>query len=70
MSTLTIHPKSEEQERALRAIFDAFNVDYQAESDETEYLMASKANRKALDKSIEQIDKGQRVRLSLDDLWK
>jgi len=70
MSTLTIHPKSEEQEKALKVIFDAFDVKYEKEMDETEYLMASKANELSLDKSIKQVENGEIVKISLDDLWK
>ena len=70
MSTLTIHPKSEEQEKALKVIFDAFGVKYEKELDETEYLMASKANELSLDKSIKQVESGEIVKISLDDLWK
>ncbi len=70
MSILTIHPKDEAQEKALKAIFDAFSVKYERELDETEYLMASEANQKALDKSIQQLDAGEGVKISLEDLWK
>jgi hypothetical protein len=70
MSILTIHPKDEAQEKALKAIFDAFSVKYEKELDETEYLMASEANQKALDKSIQQLDAGEGVKISLEDLWK
>ncbi|MEP6610881.1 MAG: DUF2683 family protein [Mucilaginibacter sp.] len=70
MSTLTIHPKSEEQEKALKVIFDAFDVKYEKELDETEYLMLSNANELALDKSIKQAEDGDVVKISLDDLWK
>jgi len=70
MSVLTIHPKDEAQEKALKAIFDAFEVKYEKELDETEYLMASEANRKALDESIQQLEAGKGVKVSLEDLWK
>jgi hypothetical protein len=70
MSILTIHPKDEAQEKALKAIFDAFNVKYEKELDETEYLMSSEANRKVLDESIQQLEAGKGVKLSLEDLWK
>ncbi|WP_183578673.1 DUF2683 family protein [Mucilaginibacter sp. X5P1] len=70
MSIFTIHPKDEAQEKALKAIFDAFSVKYERELDETEYLMASEANQKALDKSIQQLDAGEGVKISLEDLWK
>ncbi len=70
MSTLTIHPKDEQQEKALRAIFDAFSVKYEKELDETEYLMSSEANKKALDESIKELEQGKGVKVSLEDLWK
>jgi hypothetical protein len=70
MSTLTIHPKNEEQEKALKVIFDAFDVKYEKDIDETEYLMSSEANRKALDESIQQLESGKGIKVSLGDLWK
>ena len=70
MSILTIHPKNEEQEKALKTIFDAFDVKYEKELDETEYLMSSKANEVALDKSIQELKDGKGVKVSLDNLWK
>ena len=70
MSILTIHPKDDAQEKALKTIFDAFEIKYEKELDETEYLMASEANRKALDESIQQLEAGKGIKVSLDDLWK
>jgi len=70
MSVLTIRPKDEAQEKALRAILDAFSVDYEQEMDETEYLMSTEANRKALDDSITQLESGKGIKVSLADLWK
>jgi len=70
MSTLTIHPKDEAQEKALKAIFEAFSIQYEKELDETEYLKASEVNKIALDESVEQLDAGKGVKVSLDDLWK
>jgi len=70
MSTLTVHPHSEAQEQALKAFFDAFNVKYEKELDETEYLMSSEANKKALETSILEIEEGKGIKISLDDLWK
>lgn len=70
MSTLTIHPKDEAQEKALKAIFEAFSIQYEKELDETEYLKASEVNKIALYESVEQLDAGKGVKVSLDDLWK
>ena len=36
--------------------------------DETEYLMASKANRKMLDKSIKEAKEGKFIAVNIDDL--
>jgi hypothetical protein len=70
MSTLSVHPKDEAQENALKVIFDAFSVSYEKELDETEYLMSTEANKKALDKSIEELKAGKGIKVSFDDLWK
>ena len=70
MSTLTIHPKDEAQERALKVIFDAFDVKYEKEIDETEYLMSTDANREALLESIQELEAGKGIKVSLEDLWK
>jgi hypothetical protein len=70
MSTLTVHPHNEAQEQALKAFFEAFNVQYEKDFDETEYLTVSKANKTALDESIQQLNEGKGVKVSLEDLWK
>lgn len=70
MATLTIHPKDEAQEKALKAIFEAFSINYEKELDETEYLMSSRANQEALNESIAQLEAGNGVKISLEDLWK
>jgi len=70
MSVLTIHPKDEAQEKALKIIFDAFNIKYEKELDETEYLMSTEANRKALDESIRELEAGKGTKVSFEDLWK
>jgi hypothetical protein len=70
MSILTIHPKDEAQEKALKAIFDAFEIRYEKELEETEYLAASAANKELLDKSIGELEAGKGTKVSFDDLWK
>jgi len=37
MSILTIHPKDEAQEKALKAIFEAFSIKYEKELDKQEH---------------------------------
>jgi hypothetical protein len=70
MSILTVRPKNEEQETALKTIFEAFKIEYEKELDETEYLMSSEANRKSLDESIKQLEDGKGIKIALEDLWK
>ena len=69
MSIITIHPKDDAQEKALKAIFDAFDVKYEKELDETEYLAAGDANKKVLDSSIQELESGKGIKVSFDDLW-
>ncbi len=70
MSTITIYPKNEAQEKALKTIFEAFNIEYEKELDETRYLMINEANEIALDKSIKELEEGKGIKVSLEDLWK
>jgi hypothetical protein len=72
MTTLTIHPTSEDQETAIRIFLDALHVDYNAaeETDDTTYLLSSDANTKHLQKSIAQEKNGEITKLDLDDIWK
>ncbi|MGI4019931.1 MAG: hypothetical protein ACRYFA_00350 [Janthinobacterium lividum] len=72
MTTLTIHPVSEDQETAIRIFLDALHVDYKATeaTDDTAYLLSSAANAAHLQKSIEQAKNGEVVKLGLDDIWK
>ena len=70
--TMIINPQSEEQETAIRIFLDALKVDYKTEEviDDTTYLLSSPANAEHLQKSIEQAQNGEVVKLSLDDIWK
>jgi hypothetical protein len=72
MTTLTIHPASEDQETAIRIFLDALHVDYKTNdvSDETDYQMSSPANIAHLKESIAQCQKGEVTQLGLDDIWK
>jgi hypothetical protein len=72
MTTLTIHPVSEDQETAIRIFLDALHVNYDAgeETDDTSYLLSSPANADHLQKSIQQDQNGEVTKLGLDDIWK
>ncbi|MCB9361646.1 MAG: type II toxin-antitoxin system Phd/YefM family antitoxin [Flavobacteriales bacterium] len=43
--------------------------DYEA-MEETLYLLSSEKNRKQLAQGIEQIEKGETVKMNIEDLWK
>jgi hypothetical protein len=72
MTTLTIHPISDDQETAIRIFLDALHVDYKSNdtTDDTAYLLSSPKNAEHLKKSIEQAQKGEVTKLGLDDIWK
>jgi len=72
MTTLTIHPATDDQETAIRIFLDALHVDYKTNevSDDTAYLLSSDANAEHLQKSITQEQKGEITKLGLDDIWK
>ncbi|MES2275372.1 MAG: DUF2683 family protein [Bacteroidota bacterium] len=72
MTTLTIHPVTDDQETAIRMFLDALHVDYNAsdEIDDTAYLLSSPENAAHLQKSIEQGKNGEVTKLNLDDIWK
>ncbi|GAA3958607.1 DUF2683 family protein [Mucilaginibacter dorajii] len=72
MTTLTIHPVSEDQETAIRIFLDALHVNYDAseETDDTAYLLSSPANAEHLQKSMQQGQNGEITKLGLDDIWK
>ena len=54
--------------KALRMIFKSKNISIiiEEEQDETEYLLSSPANRKALEKSLKNAQKGKLVEVDID----
>lgn len=70
--TYIAHPINEAQDKAVRAFFDALEVPYEKEPeiDETEYLLSTEANKKALYESMAQVKEGKVVPVTLDEIWK
>lgn len=70
--TYIAHPIDEAQDKAVKAFLDALQVPYEKEPemDETEYLLSTEANRKALQSAIQSEKEGKGVKISLDDIWK
>lgn len=65
MSTIIVHPENKEQLSALKAFMKAFNISF--EENKTPY------NPKFVDKmkvSKQQAEKGETVKITLDDVWK
>jgi hypothetical protein len=56
--------------KAIKTLFknQRISVTVEAEMDTTDYLMSSEANRNFLKKSMEQIRKGEIVKVKLEDL--
>ena len=70
METLIVHPQTPEKAEALKAVMKALNVAYEEDMDTTDYLLSIKANKEALEQSIEQAKKGETTTITLDDIWK
>ena len=70
METLIVHPQTPEKAEALKAVMKALNVAYEEDMDTTDYLLSIKANKEALEQSIEQAQKGETTTITLDDIWK
>jgi len=60
---------TEQMLKTIRKVFKDEEVHFFVEGqDETEYLLSSEANRKMLDKSIEEVEAGNVTEFSLDEL--
>jgi hypothetical protein len=70
--TYIAHPINEAQDKAVRAFFEALEVPYEKEPemDETEYLLSTEANKRALYESMTQIKEGKLIKVTLDEIWK
>lgn len=58
--------------RSLKAMYKNRKIRLTIDSsmDETEYLLSSQANRNALEKSIEEAKRGDKINLTLEELSK
>lgn len=72
MGTFVIHPKDQEQQKALQTFLDGSHIPYENEPgmDETERILANPVMAKRLDESIKNIDQGNVTPIKLEDLWK
>lgn len=73
MQTLRVHPTNEKQEKALIAVFEALEVEYEEdvnETDETERILANDFLTAKLTQSRKDMLDGKGERIPLGDLWK
>lgn len=72
MNTLLVHPATEKQNKALRAVFEALEIPYEEglEMDETERILSKPFTSEKLSKSIQEAKEGKLTKIALEDLWK
>ena len=73
MQTLRVHPANESQEKALKAVFEALQVEYEEdimEPDETERILGNAYLTEKLEQSRKDMYEGRGEKISLGDLWK
>jgi len=70
--TYIAHPTNKEQEKAIKAIFEALEVPYevQPDQDETAHLLSTQANANRLQQAMDEETQGRGEKISLNDIWK
>jgi len=72
METLIAHTNNEKQAVALKAVFEAMEIEYEVKysEDETERILNNPVNTKRLNESIRQAEEGKLTAIKIEDLWK
>jgi hypothetical protein len=70
MSTFVVHLETEAQEKAVKAVLEALQINFEKEVDETEYIKSSSVMVARLKQSEEDIKNGKGVKVDVDNLWK
>ena len=72
MKTLTIHLQNSDQEMAVRQFLDGLRISYEAtnEMDETDYITSSPVMVQRLNEAKVQKERGEGIKITLDDIWK
>lgn len=72
MKTLIVYPIDEKQDKALRSVFDALQVQYDEEPmmDETERILSNPKSADKLNKSLAEVKEGKITKISVEDLWR
>ena len=72
MKTLVIYLENADQEIAIQQFLDALHVNYEATNnvDETDYIISSPVMAQRLYEAKTQKERGEGVKITLDDIWK
>jgi hypothetical protein len=70
MSLLVVHLETEAQEKAVEAVLEALQINFEQEIDETEYLMSSPAMVARIEQGEKDFQGGKGIKVSLNNLWK
>jgi|GEM_PF-687302 len=71
--TLTINTKNQRKLRRIKDFLKEIEVDFdevEDNNDETEYLTSTIANKKHLEDSLREAQKGNVEKIAVEDLWK
>ncbi len=70
MSTFVVHFETEAQEKAVKAVLEALQINFEQELDETEYIMSSQAMVARIEQGEKDIQAGKGVKVDINNLWK
>ncbi|MEX8546618.1 MAG: DUF2683 family protein [Mucilaginibacter sp.] len=70
MSTFVVHLETEAQEKAVKAVLEALQINFEQEMDETEYLLSSPNMVDRIEQSEKDLQAGKGVKVDLNNLWK
>ena len=70
MSTLVVHLKNEAQEKTVKAVLEALEINFEKEVDETEYIMSSPNMIARIEQSEQDLKDKKGIKVDLNNLWK
>lgn len=70
MSTFVVHLETEAQAKAVKAVLEALQINFEQEIDETEYIMSSPTMVARIEQSEKDTAAGKGVKVDLNNLWK
>ncbi len=70
MSTFVVHLETEAQEKAVKAVLEALQINFEQDIDETDYLMASPIMVARIKQGEKDIEAGKDVKVHPSNLWK